>query len=59
MTELSTDPDTATALTDRVAQGLLGAVPFARTVGIEVVTVAPTTAPLRLPDAESLHNHVG
>jgi uncharacterized protein (TIGR00369 family) len=42
-----------------VGQGLLGAVPLTRTLGLEVLEVTPTTATLRLPDNPSLHNHVG
>ena len=48
----------------QVAAGLLQAVPFARTVGIEFVEVAPEESGavrvvVRLPDAEATHNHVG
>lgn len=47
----------------QVAAGMLQAVPFARTLGIEFVDVADTPdglrAIVRLPDAEATHNHVG
>jgi acyl-coenzyme A thioesterase PaaI-like protein len=48
----------------QVAAGLLEAVPFARTLGIEFVEVAPEAdggvrAVVRLPDAPAHHNHVG
>ncbi|MCW3814517.1 DUF4442 domain-containing protein [Micromonospora sp. DR5-3] len=48
----------------QVAAGLLEAVPFARTLGIEFVEVAPEAdggvrAVVRLPDAPEHHNHVG
>lgn len=48
----------------QVAAGLLAAVPFARTLGIEFVEVAPEAdggvrAVVRLPDAPEHHNHVG
>src|SRR5258705_2175925 len=45
-----------------LAEGLIAAVPFARTVGIEVVDVAVDGDDIRavatLPDEERLHNHV-
>ncbi|OKI47386.1 DUF4442 domain-containing protein [Micromonospora sp. CB01531] len=48
----------------QVAAGLLEAVPFARTLGIEFVEVAPEAAGgvravVRLPDLPEHHNHVG
>ncbi|TDB70710.1 DUF4442 domain-containing protein [Micromonospora sp. KC723] len=48
----------------QVASALLEAVPFARTLGFEVVEVAPETgggirAVVRLPDSPATHNHVG
>ncbi|GAA3736145.1 DUF4442 domain-containing protein [Micromonospora maritima] len=48
----------------QVAAGLLEAVPFARTLGIEIVEVAPEAeggvrAVVRLPDDPAHHNHVG
>lgn len=48
----------------QVAAGLLEAVPFARTLGIEFVEVAPEAeggvrAVVRLPDDPAHHNHVG
>ncbi|MFR9775832.1 DUF4442 domain-containing protein [Micromonospora sp. MS34] len=48
----------------QVAAGLLEAVPFARTLGIEFVEVAPEAeggvrAVVRLPDLPEHHNHVG
>jgi acyl-coenzyme A thioesterase PaaI-like protein len=50
--------------TAQVAAGLLAAVPYARTLGLEVVSVdsglgGDVRAVVRLPDAEKLHNHVG
>jgi acyl-coenzyme A thioesterase PaaI-like protein len=45
-----------------LAQGLIAAVPFARTVGIEIVDVTVDGDAVRavatLPDEERLHNHV-
>lgn len=48
----------------QVAAGILQAVPFARTLGIEFVEVAPEAdggvrAVVRLPDTPATHNHVG
>ncbi|MEU5725164.1 DUF4442 domain-containing protein [Micromonospora sp. NPDC047738] len=48
----------------QVAAGLLEAVPFARTLGIEFIEVAPEAdggvrATVRLPDAPEHRNHVG
>jgi acyl-coenzyme A thioesterase PaaI-like protein len=48
----------------QVAAGILQAVPFARTLGIEFVEVAPEAdggvrAAVRLPDTPATHNHVG
>ncbi|WLS46548.1 DUF4442 domain-containing protein [Micromonospora profundi] len=48
----------------QVAAGMLEAVPFARTLGIEFVEVAPEAdggvrAVVRLPDAPAIHNHIG
>ncbi|SCL37275.1 Acyl-coenzyme A thioesterase PaaI, contains HGG motif [Micromonospora pallida] len=48
----------------QVAAGLLAAVPFVRTLDLEVVEVAPEAdggirAVLRLPDTPATHNHVG
>lgn len=48
----------------QVAAGLLDAVPFARTLGIEFVEVAPEAeggvrAVVRLPDVPEQRNHVG
>ncbi|MFC0004966.1 DUF4442 domain-containing protein [Micromonospora siamensis] len=48
----------------QVEAGLLEAVPFARTLGIEFVEVAPEAegavrAVVRLPDTAEHHNHVG
>jgi acyl-coenzyme A thioesterase PaaI-like protein len=47
-----------------VAAGMLEAVPFARTLGLEFVEVAPEAAGavravVRLPDSAASHNHVG
>lgn len=48
----------------QVGQALLASVPFARTLGVEVDEVTPDGAggvrvAARLPDAPTLHNHVG
>lgn len=48
----------------QVAAGMLAAVPFARTLGLEFVEVAPEAdggvrAVVRLPDSPATHNHVG
>ncbi|SCG64122.1 DUF4442 domain-containing protein [Micromonospora coxensis] len=48
----------------QVASALLEAVPFARTLALEVVEVAPEAeggvrAVVRLPDSPATHNHVG
>ncbi|MFI2665627.1 DUF4442 domain-containing protein [Micromonospora carbonacea] len=48
----------------QVAAGMLEAVPFARTLGVEFVEVAPEAAGgvravVRLPDSPANHNHVG
>ncbi|MEU4780862.1 DUF4442 domain-containing protein [Micromonospora sp. NPDC023633] len=48
----------------QVAAGILEAVPFARTLGIEFVEVAPEAeggvrVTVRLPDSPATHNHVG
>ncbi|SCG62677.1 DUF4442 domain-containing protein [Micromonospora halophytica] len=48
----------------QVASALLEAVPFARTLDLEVVEVAPEAeggvrAVVRLPDSPATHNHVG
>jgi acyl-coenzyme A thioesterase PaaI-like protein len=47
-----------------VAAGVLAAVPFARTLGVEFVEVAPEAqggvrAVVRLPDSPAHHNHIG
>ncbi len=46
---------------ETLSAGMLGAVPFARTLGVEFTAVADGggTVTARLPDAEQLHNHVG
>jgi acyl-coenzyme A thioesterase PaaI-like protein len=46
---------------ETLSAGMLGAVPFARTLGVEFTAVADGggTVTVRLPDAERLHNHVG
>jgi acyl-coenzyme A thioesterase PaaI-like protein len=46
---------------ESLAAGMLQAVPFARTLGVQFVEVAPdgSRAVVRLPDAVPLHNHVG
>ncbi|MFC6018505.1 DUF4442 domain-containing protein [Plantactinospora solaniradicis] len=48
----------------QIAAGLLGSVPFARTLGFELVEVTPdetggVRAVVRLPDSPPAHNHVG
>ncbi|GAB3964506.1 DUF4442 domain-containing protein [Plantactinospora veratri] len=48
----------------QIAAGLLEAVPFARTLGFELVEVTPDgsggiLAVVRLPDSPPTHNHVG
>ncbi|WP_444949713.1 DUF4442 domain-containing protein [Micromonospora ureilytica] len=48
----------------QVAAGMLEAVPFARTLGLEFVEVAPEAeggvrAVVRLPDSPATHNHIG
>ncbi|MFF5176555.1 DUF4442 domain-containing protein [Micromonospora sp. NPDC000316] len=48
----------------QVAAGILEAVPFARTLGIEFVEVAPEAnggvrVVVRLPDTPATHNHIG
>jgi acyl-coenzyme A thioesterase PaaI-like protein len=45
--------------TQAVASGMLEAVPFARTLGVEFLAVTEQSAELRLADSPSLHNHVG
>ncbi len=49
--------------TETLGQTLLSTVPFARTLGIEFVSVTPAAAGVRavvrLPDRDDLHNHVG
>lgn len=46
-----------------LAAGMLQAVPFVRTIGVEFVEVpvaaAGTRVTVRLPDSPALHNHVG
>lgn len=44
---------------EALRKGLIDAVPFIGTVGLEVTEVGPGTATVRLPDDERLHNHVG
>jgi acyl-coenzyme A thioesterase PaaI-like protein len=41
--------------------GMLGAVPFARTLGVEITAASADgrTVTARMPDASHLHNHVG
>jgi acyl-coenzyme A thioesterase PaaI-like protein len=48
----------------QIAAGLLGSVPFARTLGFELVEVTPdetggVRAVVRLPDSAPTYNHVG
>jgi acyl-coenzyme A thioesterase PaaI-like protein len=46
--------------TEEIAGGMLAAVPFARTLGVEFVeTDADGAVVARLPDNEANHNHVG
>jgi acyl-coenzyme A thioesterase PaaI-like protein len=42
-----------------VAAGMSQAVPYNNHLGIEIVTVAHDHGVARLPDSETLHNHVG
>ena len=46
-----------------LAAGMLGAVPFARTIGVQFVEVRAdgtgAAVTVKLPDAEAIHNHVG
>jgi|SRR4051794_441050 acyl-coenzyme A thioesterase PaaI-like protein len=46
-----------------LAAGMLSAVPFARTLGVQFVAVRAdgvlTEVTVKLPDAQALHNHVG
>jgi acyl-coenzyme A thioesterase PaaI-like protein len=42
-----------------LAAGLSQAIPFNVHLGLETVTVAPDHGVVKLPDAASLHNHVG
>jgi acyl-coenzyme A thioesterase PaaI-like protein len=46
-----------------LAEGMLAAVPFVRTLGLEFVAVradgAATEVTVKLPDAEAVHNHIG
>ncbi|WP_329106732.1 DUF4442 domain-containing protein [Micromonospora sp. NBC_01699] len=48
----------------QIAAGMLEAVPFVRTLGVEFVEIAPDGADgvrvtVRLPDSPATHNHVG
>lgn len=45
--------------TDAVAAGMLAAVPFARTLGLEFESASAGYAVVTLPDAPEVHNHVG
>jgi acyl-coenzyme A thioesterase PaaI-like protein len=50
--------------TAAIAEGMLNLVPFARTLGLSIVDVGvdddgAVRAVAELPDAESIHNHVG
>lgn len=42
-----------------VKSGLLAAVPFIRTLGLEFVELADERVVMRLPDTQAHHNHVG
>lgn len=44
---------------DALRAGMAAAVPFNNHLGLEVVELGPGTAMVRLPDDESLRNHVG
>jgi acyl-coenzyme A thioesterase PaaI-like protein len=46
---------------ETLGAGMLRAVPFARTLGVEFLEMAPdgTRVVVRLPDEAPLHNHVG
>ncbi|HEX7744180.1 MAG TPA: DUF4442 domain-containing protein [Micromonosporaceae bacterium] len=45
----------------QLAEGMLQAVPFVRTLGLELLEVSPDglQAVVRLPDSAATHNHVG
>jgi acyl-coenzyme A thioesterase PaaI-like protein len=45
--------------TDEIAGGMLAAVPFARTLGVEFVEAGANGLVARLPDNPTTHNHVG
>jgi acyl-coenzyme A thioesterase PaaI-like protein len=49
----------AMTTTDEIATGMLAAVPFARTLGVEFVEGGSDTVVARLPDNPGVHNHVG
>ena len=44
---------------EALREGMAGAVPFNRHVGLEIVELGPGSATVRLPDEEGLRNHVG
>jgi len=44
---------------DAIAQGMTQAVPFAGYLGLEITSVAPGEAAVRLPERAELTNHVG
>jgi uncharacterized protein (TIGR00369 family) len=44
---------------DAIAQGMTQAVPFAGHLGLEITSVAPGEAVVRLPERAELTNHVG
>lgn len=44
---------------DAIAQGMTQAVPFAGHLGLEIASVAPGEAVVRLPERPELTNHVG
>jgi acyl-coenzyme A thioesterase PaaI-like protein len=44
---------------EAIRTGMAAAVPFNKTIGLEVSELGPGTATVRLPDKESLRNHVG
>jgi acyl-coenzyme A thioesterase PaaI-like protein len=58
------EPETAEPTAETVAEAMLAAVPFARTLGIFFIEVAPHgvggyRVVAELPDSEAHHNHLG
>jgi acyl-coenzyme A thioesterase PaaI-like protein len=44
---------------DALREGMAGAIPFNKHLGLEIIELGPGTATVRLPDEEGLRNHVG